>query len=324
MQIWRSIRQEVVGRVQAERARTTLESGDRTFPIGEDDLLAVSDRLVYLGKQKDVAEVRSWLRQFDDDGRIEVAFLLLKRLADRGFVSHGEEVDALARMVDALNARRQRIGDGAWRMQRKRRDNLYIGHVDSDIKSGAATARELAKRMSPGKVGGVDGMASWLEGHLGDDPVLVVVDDFSGTGNTLAAGLEKLWSLNPELMSEVAGEGRVVCCLQTAFPEAVRLIEERFRDVTVLVVDHFGDHVRSFEPGAHIFSAEEDREFARNVMLQIGRQLVPQNPLGFGDMAALVSFHNTIPNNTLPVFWASGTANGREWKPLLPRGTFSS
>ena len=69
---------------------------------------------------------------------------------------------------------------------------------------------------------------------------------------------------------------------------------------------------------------EGERKFAEDVMLQIGQQLVPQNPLGFGNMGTLVSFHNTIPNNTLPVFWSTGKANGREWNPLFPRGTFGS
>ena len=41
-------------------------------------------------------------------------------------------------------------------------------------------------------------------------------------------------------------------------------------------------------------------------------------------MAALVSFHNTIPNNTLPVFYSAGKVNGREWKPLLSHGSFVS
>ena len=86
----------------------------------------------------------------------------------------------------------------------------------------------------------------------------------------------------------------------------------------------FDDEVRALSVDAGIFEEEADRVFAQDVMLQIGRQLVPQNPLGFGDMAALVSFHNTIPNNTLPVFWSAGRANGREWKPLLPRGSFVS
>ena len=297
---------------------------DHAFPIDEDALLSVAERLVFLGKHKDVAEVRRWLRQFDDDGRIEIAFLLLERLVDRGFVSEGMSTNGLEKMQATIKARRQEVGDGAWRMVRRRRDNLCIGYVDSEVKSGATTARELGKRMRPGKCGGVDGMSTWLRGHWDEDPILVVVDDFAGTGATLVKGLRGLWSQDEGLFSEAAREGRILCCLQTVLPEAIDRIERQFPNVVVLPMTTFDDDVRAFATENGIFENDDDRAFAKEVMLQIGRQLVPQNPLGFGNIAALVSFHNTVPNNTLPVFWCHGVVNGREWKPLIPRGTFGS
>ena len=216
------------------------------FPIDEDDLLAVSERLVYLGRQKDVAEVRRWLRQFDDESRIELAFLLLRRLVENGFVNEGANVNGLAKMEESLNARRQDVGDGAWRIFRRRTDNLYLGHVDSETKSGAATARELAKRMSPGKCASIDGMRTWAQAHRDHDPMLVVVDDFAGTGNTLAKGLTRLWSMDPELFSELAEEGRIVCCLQTAFPEGIKRVKRKFPRVEVLSMTMFDDEVKAF------------------------------------------------------------------------------
>ena len=250
--------------------------------------------------------------------------MLLKRLVEKGFVNEGANVNGLAKMADALNARRLDVGNGAWRAFRRRLDNLYLGHVDSETKSGAATARELAKRMVPGKCASIDGMQTWARAHMEDDPMLVVVDDFAGTGRTVAKGLDRLWSTDREFFSRLAEEGRVVCCLQTAFPEGIKRVKRKFPHVEVLAMTTFDEEVRALSKEAGIFADEGERAYAQDVMLQIGRQLVPQNPLGFGDMAALVSFHNTIPNNTLPVFWCAGRANGREWKPLLPRGSFVS
>ena len=80
----------------------------------------------------------------------------------------------------------------------------------------------------------------------------------------------------------------------------------------------FGDEVKATSEDASIFE-EDELPFVHDMLLQIGRQLVSQNPLGFGDLGALVAFHNTIPNNTLPIFWSSGTVNGTPWIPLLPR-----
>ena len=323
LQLWRSYQDEVRADISSENVRV-LVSAEQAFPIHEDDLLSVSSRLTYLGKQKDVAEVKRWLRQFDDDNRIEIAFLLLRRLVDSGFFDDGATVSAIEKMERALMARRQDVGEGAWQMRRRRRDNLYLGHVDSDTKSGAAMARELAKRMSPSKSDHVGGVPTWLKAHWNQDPMVVIVDDFAGTGRTLERGLAELWKQDADLLSAAAKEGRVVCCLQAAFSEAVDRIRRPFPTVPVLVTNALGDDVRGFGREANIFENEDERGFAEEAILQIGRQLVPQNPLGFGNLAALVSFHNTVPNNTLPIFWSTGRVNGRDWKPLLPRGTFSS
>ena len=322
--VWRTFQDEEAAEPAEEEPGSQMIVESSAFPIEEDELLSMSEKLVYLGKQKDVAEVRRWLRQFDDDARIEVAFLLLKRLVEDGFVNDGAFVNGFAKMEEAVKARRQDVGDGAWRIVRRRRDNLYLAYVDSETKSGAATARELAKRMSPGKFGPASGIPTWVRGHAESDPLVVVVDDFAGTGSTLEKGLERLWKSDGAMMPDLAEEGRVICCLQAAFPEAVRRVKEKFVGVEALVMRTFGDEVRAFQSEAGIFADDGERAYAQDVMLQIGRQLVPQFPLGYGDMEALVSFHNTIPNNTLPVFWSRGSANGHPWTPLLPRGSFGS
>jgi len=36
-------------------------------------------------------------------------------------------------------------------------------------------------------------------------------------------------------------------------------------------------------------------------------------------MGLLVAFHNTYPNNTLPIFWSNGMVGERDWKPIFPR-----
>ena len=223
-----------------------------------------------------------------------------------------------------MKARRHDVGDRSWRIVRRRLDNLYLAYVDSETKSGAATARELAKRMSPGKCGPASGVPTWVRGHAESDPLVVVVDDFAGTGSTLVKGLKQLWKSDGAMMPDLAAEGRVVCCLQAAFPEAVRHVKEELAGVEALVMRTFNDEVRAFQPEAGIFEDDGERAYAKDVMLQIGQQLVPQYPLGYGNMEALVSFHNTIPNNTLPVFWSMGSANGRPWTPLFPRGSFGS
>ena len=322
LSVWRTLRDGEVGEsAEAERGPFVIVERSE-FPIEEDELLAVSETLVYLGKPKDVAEVRRWLRQFDDVSRIEVAFLLLKRLAKDGFVNDGAFVNGIAKMERSVIDWGLRVSAGMETIVRGRRDNLYLAYVDSEFKSGATTARQLAKRMRPGKIGPVEEVPTWVRGHAEWNPLVVVVDDFAGTGSTLRRGLERLWSLDRTMMLELAEEQRLICCLQTAFSEAVCSVSKKFAGIQFLVMRHFDNEVRAFQPEAKLFEDDGQRKFAQEVMLQIGRQLVPQHPLGYGDMEALVCFHDTIPNNTLPVFWSAGSVNGRRWTPLFPRGSF--
>lgn len=316
---WRNFCEEREAARHKKRPSKKSEPIDDQFPIHEDELLAVTADLVYLGRQKDVAEVRRWLRQFDDDNRIEIAFLLLKRLASKGFVNDGSIANGLSKMHDAIQAARLEVGKGAWRIVRNRSDNLCITFVDSEVKSGGVIARELAKRVRPGKCGPLDQSEAWVRTHLDQDPILLVVDDFTASGDTLVRGLKKATENAESSFSQLVSEGRVLCCVLTAFPEAIERIKSAYPTIPVLAMRVFGDEHRALDADAGIFEDASSRIFAKEMLLQLGRELTPQMPLGYSDMAALVAFHNTVPNNTLPIFWCSGTVNGKPWHALLPR-----
>jgi hypothetical protein len=293
------------------------------FPIPEDELLAVSQRLVYCGKQKDVAEVRAWLRQFDDDTRIEIAFLLLKRMAGKGYVPEGERVHAMQRVSEALQA-----GAGkpiVWRIVRGKQENLCVSYVDSETKSGASTAREVAKLLRPSKCAAISEIGGWLQAHLEQDALLLIVDDFAGTGGTLVKGLEHFCQkrIDEAAFRKFCDTGRVHLVLLFGFPEAINALRERFPKIKVTAMRVFGDEVRALDSDAGIFSNEGERKFAQDVLRQIGQQLTPQFPLGHGHLGSLVLFHNTVPNNTLPIFWCNGAVNDRPWLPLFPRASWS-
>ena len=276
---------------------------------------------MYCGKQKDVSELRVWLKQFDDDVRIELAFLLLRRLAERGFFTEGAKLNALERLLEALNETRIRLGKKAWIEVRNRKENLCVSYVDSEVKSGAATAREFAKRARPGKCCHANEATDWMSSHIARDPILLIIDDFAGTGQTLNAGLRDLFqSLTDHRTKEAYLEQhRILCYLLFAFPKALDLLRKTHPKVQFLAINVLDEELLAFESNSNIFDNDHDRNFAREVMLQIGRELSPQIPLGFGDIGSLICFHNTIPNNSLPVFWSGGISNNRQWKPLFPR-----
>ncbi|HTS87558.1 MAG TPA: ATP-binding protein [Gemmatimonadales bacterium] len=312
----------------AEAARRQLEAiapsayvPEATFPVSEEELFEVAQRLSFCGKQKDVSELRIWLRQFDDDVRIDIAYSLLRRLAERGYISEGKRLLALTRVDEAILARRREIGGRVWREMRGRLENLCITYVDSDTKSGGATARDLAKRRRPGKYGASTDLDDWILSHLTEDPLVIVVDEFTGTGRTLSDGLRKFLA-RPRVareLTQLLRDGRVACYTLFAFPEALDRLRIEHPDVHLLAAEVFGDDVRALDASSGVFTSQAEIDFAREVLLQYGRALYREHPLGFGDMAALVTFHNTVPNNTLPIFWSNGTVNDRPWLPLFPR-----
>jgi AAA domain-containing protein len=318
--IWREYRERVLAEEDTGRPEVVPISEPTTFPVSEDELLAVSQRLVYCGKQKDVAEVRVWLRQFDDDNRIEIAFQLLKRLAERGYVTDGSKVRALRTAEEMILAKRRIVGRGVWRAVKGKHDNLCLTYVDSETKSGAATAREIAKSLRPGKLGPAGEIGVWMKTHATEDPIVIVLDDFAGTGRTLGTGLKALRKhVDKAILDAYLRDNRIACHVLFAFPEALDLVREENPGLEVMAANLLGDELLALADDAGIFTDEGETTFAKDMLLQIGRELTPQNPLGFGDMGALVVFHNSVPNNTLPIFWSNGTVNDRPWHPLFPR-----
>jgi hypothetical protein len=291
------------------------------FPIPEDDLLPVSQRLVYCGKQKDVAEVRAWLRQFDDEPRIQIAFQLLRRLAEKGYVSEGERIHAMQRVEEVIRA--SSAEPRVWRIVKRRHEGLCVSYVDSETKSGAYTAREMGKLLLPGKCTGVADIGVWLQSHLDHDALLLIIDDFAGSGATMLKGLSRFNRKDTVAFQRFCDTGRVHLVVLFAFPEALRALREQYPKIRVTCIRPFGDEVRALEADSGIFEDEGERRFAQEVLLQIGQQLVPQHPLGYAQLGGLVVFHNTIPNNTLPIFWCNGVVNERPWQPLFPRASWS-
>jgi hypothetical protein len=289
------------------------------FPIPEDDLLSVTQNLVFCGKQKDVAEVRLWLRQFDDDTRVEIAFALLTRLTERGYVSDGARELAISKIIEGVAAKRLTLGEKTWKVVKGRKDNLCLSYVDSELKSGASLTREVVKRLSPGKAGSAAEISSWIKTHSQSDAIIVLLDDLTSTGSTMRSGLRKWIHENREALTPYLNEGRIMVGLLYATGRALDAIAEVDRRISILPANTLGPEVVAFDPEAGIFENATELDFARDVMLQIGRELTPQNPLGFGDQGLLFTFHNTVPNNTLPVFWSNGRVNERPWKPLFSR-----
>jgi hypothetical protein len=80
--------------------------------------------------------------------------------------------------------------------------------------------------------------------------------------------------------------------------------------------------------GNTIFDTPEECKKAKQLCYEVGFELMADEPdiekrkrdsLGYRDDQQLLTFSNTTPTNTLPIFWKRGIYNGVPWVPLFPR-----
>ncbi len=142
--------------------------------------------------------------------------------------------------------------------------------------------------------------------RLGVDDVVVLLDDFSGTGEQVCkAWNDPVTSFGPLL----AGVGRVYLILVAAS----RAARERISHETSL----------STIPGNEL--TESDNVFSerclhftqndRDRLLHYGKKADKRNPRGRGDCGFVVVFQHRSPNNSIPILHA----DHERWTGLFPR-----
>ena len=86
-------------------------------------------------------------------------------------------------------------------------------------------------------------------------------------------------------------------------------------------VFELGDDFRVFSPNSLFFAVPApgvSQSDAKIVAEHYGRRLLPAHALGYKNGQLIIGFEHNVPNNTLPIFWATGGANG-SWVAPFPR-----
>jgi len=151
---------------------------------------------------------------------------------------------------------------------------------------------------------------------------IVFIDDMIGTGHQASKYVTKLKD------DGKIGHQKLYYYAIIGLEGGIKEIEKSdlFEDVlTVEKISH-----AAFDTG-YIFTAEESgvaKEMASTIGEQLTEELDKIGPLGYENSGALVFFGNNSPNNSLPIFWASGKCKILEplgentkvnWTPLFPR-----
>jgi hypothetical protein len=142
--------------------------------------------------------------------------------------------------------------------------------------------------------------------RLGEEDVVVLLDDFSGTGKQVCdAWNDPVTSFGPLL----AGVGKVYLILVAASRAArQRITSETSISPMPAHELHDSDNVFSNQCG-HFTNTDKAR------LLHYGKIASVAKPKGFGDCGFVVVFHHRPPNNSIPILWADHA----KWVGLFPR-----
>lgn len=322
-----AIRVPLFGEWLRSRGRRELEAEFEQFThtraakrvITANDYVDLTDNLSYAGRSVNELQLQAWINQFGDDVRNRhLAFLLLKRLINEGYFT----TSRLYRSI--LPRLKDRIREAVPELQLGRQNYISNAIIVSHGTTGSSAPAVVTnlhqvlriKKENCVPVADVPQKLAKIR-----EPVIIMVDDFAGTGNQLATSVDGLCS---EL--DLHGDWRDSTIIVVGAAIAVdssAWTAERFGGANIRpVVGHgLGSRVMAFDEDAKIFDSEDDRLRAKDLITVIGRALLPNNPLGWGEQGLLVLLESNCPNNTIPVFWKEGRYGGRLWKPLFPRAT---
>jgi len=155
-----------------------------------------------------------------------------------------------------------------------------------------------------------------------DSRSIVFVDDMIGTGHQASKYVKKLKA------DGKIGHQKLYYYAIIGLKDGINEIKKS--DLFEVVLTRKVIYNTAFDTG-YIFTAEESgvaKDMASNIGEQLTKGLDKIGPLGYENSGALVFFGHNSPNNSLPIFWASGKCKILEslgehtevnWIPLFPR-----
>jgi hypothetical protein len=142
--------------------------------------------------------------------------------------------------------------------------------------------------------------------RLGTDAVVVLVDDFSGTGTQVCDA----WN-DPEtsFSSFLTGVGKIYLILIAASHSARKRISNE-TPISLMPAHSLHDSDNVFAESCRHFTATD-----RQKLVHYGQIADRKHPKGFGDCGFVVVFQHRPPNNSIPILHACH----RRWTGLFPR-----
>jgi hypothetical protein len=146
----------------------------------------------------------------------------------------------------------------------------------------------------------------------------IVADDFVGSGATLLKAIRG--PIKTMLEEFPTAELRIM--IGVGFREALRdcmdALSAWHNRVKIIPGLLFDDRDRCFSVESRILESAEQRESMKQSCEKIAKEKFPNLwrrgfHLGWNEMAVLIVFPDTVPNDTLPIIWCRSTF----WRPIF-------
>jgi hypothetical protein len=146
---------------------------------------------------------------------------------------------------------------------------------------------------------------------------IVFVEDIIASGGTTVEGLRQLNNICGDLLS--TRKIKVVASAICGFQDGIDLIESEAKKLPfqaeVFICDLLAEEDQCFSSKSKVFDCDRTRSEAQQIAYNYGYKLVSKMPLGYQGNQLLITFHETCPNNSLPILWAKQST----WKALFSR-----
>ena len=247
-------------------------------------------------------DVFRWLRNFD-----ESEWAMALNVLDKVVYYSSDMID------EALESHIKRM------IEDNLGKHLYILPMGNVGKSGhvmAYHAKKVIEKLGlPEKVLSLLNLKN-LDG-IKKDAVIALLDDFSGTGESIKKFYEK------SIKDVIAGKPITVCALTVAYMEKAQTYLNTEYGISIYGYISTPAFVRR----GSVFGYEKNMIPVRDFCFKKGEMLFPNwrneelKPLGYKNGQALVCFEHTTPNNTLPILWYEQMIPGtdKQWNAIFPR-----
>lgn len=269
------------------------------------DLRHLAGKIEYRGKTLDIVALQAWFSQFPESLR-PVAWTLIRHISVSYYVGGNRYFEALRGC-----AIQSGIPSGSrvcfCRSQELGKSGPRVTHELKNL-ANWKTDRELDLTLQA---------PNWEE--VSHHRWFVLADDFVGSGKTLHGIIEG--AIKPLLKTFPDAQVRIL--IVAGFRAGIQRCVDDLHDwrsrARIIPGILFGDEDRCFSSRSRILQADSQREALRGFCTEIAQLHFPGlwqrgHHLGWNELAALVVFSDTVPNNTLPILWF----RSKSWNPIFP------